>query len=171
MSILKDMFQALKGGVSEVGEAVVDGNLVRILEQDIREDSDAIIKAKQSLTKLKSTEIQLKRKYVSFVKDIEDYESKAMDALDGGKEDLAVEVAERIAELETDRDDTKAEYDQLAEEVNGLNRLIKNRVKNLEKCKRELEKIKTVEQLQKTTACINRNFASTKSSASMAFDS
>ncbi len=165
MSILKDMFQALKGGVSEVGEAVVDGNLVRILEQDIREDSDAINKAKQSLTNLKSTEIQLKRKFVSFETDIEDYETKAMNALDGGKEDLAVEVAERIAELETDRDDTKAEYDQLAEEVNGLNRLIKNRVKNLEKCKRELEKIKTVEQLQKTTACINRNFSSTKSSA------
>ncbi|MCZ6804681.1 MAG: PspA/IM30 family protein [Proteobacteria bacterium] len=165
MSILKDMFQALKGGVSEVGEAVVDVNLVRILEQDIREDSDAINKAKHSLTKLKSTEIQLKRKYDSFVKDIEDYEVKAMDALDGGKEDLAVEVAERIAEIEADRDDTKAEFDQLAEEVNGLNRLIKNRVKNLEKCKRELEKIKTIEQLQKTTASINKNFSSTKSSA------
>jgi phage shock protein A len=164
MSILKDMFQAIKGGVSEVGESIVDENLVRILEQDIREDETAINKAKQSLTTLKGTEITLKRSLDSTVKDIEDYETKAMQALDAGNEDLATEVAEKIAELETDRDDTNTEYQTLKKEVNGLNKLIKNRSKNLEKCKRELEKVKTVEQLQKTTASINKNFASATSS-------
>lgn len=163
MSILKNLIQAVKGGFSEAGEAIVDSNLIRILEQDIRDDGDAINKAKRSLTNLKSTEINLKRKLDSLAQDISDYESKTMELLDSGNEALAMETAERIAEIETDRNETKTEYDVLAKEVSDLNKLIKNRAKNLEKNKRELEKVKTVGELQKATASINKNFASTNS--------
>ena len=59
MSILRSIFQAIKGGASEAGEAIVDSNLIRILEQDIRDDGKAINNAKQSLSNLKSTEYNL----------------------------------------------------------------------------------------------------------------
>ncbi|MDB9751717.1 PspA/IM30 family protein [Gammaproteobacteria bacterium] len=171
MSILKDLFKAIKGGVSEVGESVVDANLVRILEQDIRDDSNAINKAKQSLTQLKGTEIGLKRKIDSLATDIADYEAKTVEALEAGKEELAIQVAEKIADLESEKDMLFTEHTALAKEVVQLNKMIKTRSSNLEKGKRELEKIKTVEQLQKTTASINKNFASTKSSGNRVADS
>jgi len=171
MSILRNIFQAIKGGASQAGEAIVDSNLIRILEQDIRDDGNAINKAKQSLTNLKSTEINLKRKLESLSQDISDYEGKAVSLLESGNEALATETAERIAEIETDYNETKTEYDVLAKEVTDLNKLIKNRAKNLEKNKRELEKVKTVGELQKASASINNNLASTGSTANSVRDS
>ncbi|MBL4567239.1 MAG: PspA/IM30 family protein, partial [Porticoccus sp.] len=98
MSILRNILTAVRGGASEVGEAVVDANAMRILGQEIRDAEDAIGKAKQSLTNLKATEIKLKRELNTVHNDISDYESKAMKALEANNEALAVEVADRIAE-------------------------------------------------------------------------
>ena len=109
MSILKDMFAALKGAGNEMGEAIIDANAVRILEQEIREAEEAINKARQSLTKLKGTEIHMKRELNSLNTDISDYETKAIEALNQGNEELALKVAERIAEHETDREDKSGE--------------------------------------------------------------
>jgi len=164
MSILKDMFTAFKGAGSEVGEAIVDANAIRILEQEIRSADDAIHNAKQSLTKLKGTEIRLKRDINSLQADIEDYEVKAVEALNENKEDIAVKVADRIAELETERDEKAEEHAKLAAEVETLNKMIKNRNKVIQKNKRELEKVRTIKELQKTTSSISSNFAASGSS-------
>ena len=164
MGILQDLFTALKGGANELGEAVVDANAVRILEQEIRNAEEAINKAKQSLTQLKGTEIQLKRTLNSLSQDISDYEAKALKALDSGNEALATEVAERIADLEADHSEQQAEHLKLTQEIENINKLIRQRVKTIKKNKRELEKVKTVKQLQKATSSISSNIAATSSS-------
>ena len=109
MSILKDLLTALKGGANEIGEAIVDANAVRILEQEIRDAEAAIGNAKQSLTRMKSAEIRLKREVATLDADVADYERKALAALNAGEEALAAEVAERIAELETERSEKAGE--------------------------------------------------------------
>lgn len=163
MGILRDIVKAIKGGASEVGEAIVDTQAIRIYEQEIREAETAIEKAKKSLTGLKATEIALKRKINTLETDIADYESKALAALNAGQEALAAEVAEHIAELEAERDETLAEYERLVQEVNGINAMIKQREKTIHKNKRELEKVKTVQELQKATSSISANIAATGS--------
>ena len=164
MSILKSLFTALRGGASEIGEAVVDANAVRILEQEIRDAEEAIAKAKGSLTRMKATEIQLKRDLGTLDIDISDYEAKAIEALESGKEALAEEVAAKIAELEVDRNDKFAEQQALDTEIGKINTLIKAREKRIQKNKRELDKVKTVSELQKATASISTNVAATGSS-------
>ncbi|MBQ0718980.1 MAG: PspA/IM30 family protein [Gammaproteobacteria bacterium] len=164
MGILKNILTAVRGGASEVGEAIVDVNAVRILEQEIRDAESAIGKAKQSLTSLKASEIKLKREIHVAQSDIGDYESKAVQALDAGNEALAVEVAERIAELESDTAEKTAEHSSLSAQVNKINSMIRQREKTIQKNSRELEKIKTVEQLQKATSTMSTNFAATNAS-------
>ena len=164
MSILKNIMTALRGGASEVCESIVDANATRILEQEIRDADNAIVKAKKSLTSLKATEIKLKRELNTLTEDAKSYESKALQALQKGDEALAAEVAERIAELEADGTEKQAEYQSLRDEVNGINSMIKAREKTIQKNKRDLEKIKTVEQLQKATSTMSTNFAATNSS-------
>ena len=164
MSILRNILTAVRGGASEVGEAVVDANAMRILGQEIRDAEDAIGKAKQSLTNLKATEIKLKREVNSLQQDITDYESKAMQALAADNEALAGEVAGRIAELETEAEDKNSEHRDLSTQVNKINSMIRAREKIIQKNKRELEKIKTVEQLQKATSTMSTNFAATNAS-------
>ena len=164
MNILKNIFTALRGGANEVGEAIVDANAVRILEQEIRDADAAIANAKRSLTQMKATEIQLKRDVGVLVADIADYEHKAMDALNANEEALAHEVAEKIAQLESERSDKSTEQTALEKEINKINNIIKAREKRIQKNKRELNKIKTVQALQRATQSISNNVAATGSS-------
>ena len=113
---------------------------------------------------MKATEIQLKRDLSTLDIDISDYEAKAIEALESGKEALAEEVAAKIAELEVDRNDKFAEQQALDTEIGKINTLIKAREKRIQKNKRELDKVKTVSELQKATASISTNVAATGSS-------
>ena len=164
MSVLRNLFTALRGGASEVGEAVIDANAVRILEQEIRDAETAIGKAKQSLTRMKGTEIRLKREIGVLDADIADYEQKALAALNGGEEALATEVAERIAEHESDRNDKGSEQAALDAEINTIHAMIKARERTIQKNKRELDKVRTVRELQRATESVSNNFAATGSS-------
>ncbi len=164
MSIFGDIITAIKGGANEAGEAIVDSQAIRIYEQEIREAETAIEKAKKSLTSLKTSEIGLKRKLNTLNDDIADYETKAMQALDAGKDDLATEVAGHIDELEQERNGIKEEHENLKKEVSSIYTLIKKREKVIQKNKRELEKVKTVQQLQNATSSISANIAATGSS-------
>ncbi len=163
MGVLKDLMQAVRGGANEVGEAIVDANAIRILEQEIRDAESAIASAKQSLTRMKSSEIGLKRDLSTLGADIADYEQKAIAALNAGEEALATEVAERIAELEGERDDKAGEQAALNEEVNKIHAMIKARERTIQKNKRELDKVRTVQELQRATESVSRNFAATGS--------
>ena len=163
MGVLKDLMQAVKGGANELGEAIVDANAIRILEQEIRDAESAIASAKQSLTRMKSSEIRLKRDLSTLAVDIADYEQKAIAALNADEEALAVEVAERIAELEGDRDDKAGEQAALNDEVNKIHAMIKARERTIQKNKRELDKVRTVQELQRATESVSRNFAATGS--------
>ena len=164
MGVLRDMLTALKGGANEVGEAIVDANAIRILEQEIRDAEAAIGSAKQSLTRMKSSEIKLKREIATLEKDVADYERKAMAALNAGEESLATEVAERIAELEAERGEKAAEQTALDAEVHKIHTMIKARERTIQKNKRELDKVRTVQELQRATESVSKNFAATGSS-------
>ncbi|MCU7935458.1 MAG: PspA/IM30 family protein [Candidatus Thiodiazotropha sp. (ex Dulcina madagascariensis)] len=164
MSILKDIFTAIRGGASEAGEAIVDANAIRILEQEVRDAETAIAKAKQSLNRLKSAEIKLKREINSLNTDYDDYEAKAIEALNIGKEALAEEVAGRLEDIAAERDEKSSEHSALESEVNGINKLIRSREKIIQKNKRELEKVKTIKEVQKATTSISDNVAATSSS-------
>ena len=164
MSVLRDLFTALRGGASEVGDAIIDANAVRILEQEIRDAEEAIAKAKQSLTRMKGTEIRLKREIGVLGTDVADYEQKALAALNGGEEGLATEVAERIAELESERNEKSAEQANLDAEINKIHAMIKARERTIQKNKRELDKVRTVRELQRATESVSSNFAATGSS-------
>ena len=164
MGVLRDMLTALKGGANEVGEAIVDANAIRILEQEIRDAEAAIGSAKQSLTRMKSSEIKLKREIASLEQDAADYERKAMAALNAGEESLAAEVAERIAEIEGERGEKAAEQTALDAEVHKIHTMIKARERTIQKNKRELDKVRTVQELQRATESVSKNFAATGSS-------
>ena len=165
MGVLRDMLTALRGGANEVGEAIVDANAVRILEQEIRDAETAIGSAKQSLTRMKSAEIKLKREIATLDADAADYEQKAVAALNAGEEALATEVAERIAELEADRTEKAGEQATLDTEVHKIHTMIKARERVIQKNKRELDKVRTVHELQRATESVSKNFAATGSSS------
>ena len=164
MGVLKDLFAAVKGGANEVGEAIIDANAIRILEQEIRDAENAINSSKQSLTRMKSTDIRLKREIHALSEDVKDYEEKAIAALEAEEESLAVEVAERIAEIESEHNEKSTEQAALEIEIDKIHKMIKAREHTIQKNKRELDKVRTVKELQRATESVSSNFAATGTS-------
>ena len=102
MSILKKLVTAIRGGAREVGESIVDANALRILEQEIADQQAAIAKAKDSLTGVMADESKTARQVNALKDRVGEHEGYARQALEKGNEELALEVAEKIAEFENE---------------------------------------------------------------------
>lgn len=102
MSILKDLFSIGKGKVSDVGEAIVDANLSTILNQNIREGEEAIVRARTAVTTIVGQQSVAASKLADLKGKATTYNANIQKAIDTGHEDLAREVATRLGPLEAE---------------------------------------------------------------------
>ena len=110
MSVLKKIITAVRGGAREVGEFVVDANGTRIFEQEIKDAETHLRKAKQDLTDVMAKQMQAGRKVASTKNEISEHEDYAGQALEKNNEELALEIAEKIAQLEIDLGEQETVY-------------------------------------------------------------
>jgi phage shock protein A len=171
MSVLKKIMTAFRGGAREVGELIVDANGTRIFEQEIRDAEQHLNKAKQDLTDVMAKQMQASRKVESLKKEVSEHEVFAGQALDKGNEDLALEIAEKIATLESDLAEQQQVHDTFANHVARLKDLVKKTERQLKEYERQLSMVKTTESVQKASAAITDNFASSSSRILSAKDS
>ena len=99
MNIWAKMMTALRGGINEAGEAVVDSQALRILDQEIRDADVELRKSKEALAEIMAKQKLASDKVNKSAASIAEYEQYALKALDAGNETLAKEVAEKIANL------------------------------------------------------------------------
>lgn len=171
MSLFKKMFTAVRGGAREAGEAFVDANAIRILEQEVNDAEKHIAKAKQDLTTVMAKEMQSNREIDRLKKQVEEYEGYAIQALEKGDEGLAVEIAEKIASIEPDlaiQEETKISFSSHAQRLKDL---VKKTERQLGEHKRQLIMVKTTESVQKATSAISDNFSNSNSKMMSASDS
>lgn len=159
MSILNKIWTALRGGAREIGEAVVDANGVRIFEQEIRDAEDNIANANRQITEIMAHQIQAERQVSALNEDIGRHEGFATKALEQQNEPLALDVAQKIADLEIERDQHQASATRLASQVAQLREHIKNAERMLVDYRRELAIVATTESVQKATEQVVENVA------------
>lgn len=160
MSILKKLFTAVKGGVNEVGEGIVDANAIRIFEQEIRDAQAALNEAKRSLTEVMAKEIQTSRAIKSLDEEIGKHETYAAQALDKDEETLALEIAGKIAEFEQEKSEQQQVLNTFSTNVSKLKEQIKQAEKTIVENQRQLSMVKTTESVQKATMAVNDTMAS-----------
>lgn len=160
MSILKKIFTAIKGGAREVGESIIDANSVRIFEQEIKDAEEQLEKAKRDLTEVMAKEMQANRKVESLQKDITKHEGYASAALDKGDENLALEIAQKISEIQNEMEIQQKAQSSFATHAERLKGMIKKTTKALTDMQRQLVMVKTTESVQKATTAITNNYAS-----------
>ena len=102
MSIWAKVATAVRGGVNEAGEAIVDNQALRILDQEIRDADNGLSKSKEALTGIIAKRKLADKKVESLKKSLTEYEGYAMQALEKGDEALAIEISEKIAGFETE---------------------------------------------------------------------
>ncbi|MGL1955900.1 MAG: PspA/IM30 family protein [Colwellia sp.] len=171
MSIFKKIMTAIRGGASEVGEAIVDSNATRIFEQEIRDAENHLTKAKRDLTGVMAEQMSANREVDRLQREITEHEGYAGQALDKGDETLALAVAEKITTLESDLANQQQSLDSFTGSADRLKELVKKSERQVAEHKRQLSMVKTTESVQKATSAITDNFSSSNSKLLSAKDS
>ncbi|WP_286234977.1 PspA/IM30 family protein [Thalassotalea sediminis] len=171
MSIFKKIMTAIRGGATEVGEAVVDANATRIFEQEIRDAENHLTKAKRDLTGVMAQQMASSREVDRIKREITEHEGYAVQALEKGDETLALAVAEKISALESELAAQQQALDSFETNANRLKELVKKSERQVQEHKRQLSMVKTTESVQKATSAITDNFSSSNSKLLNAKDS
>ena len=171
MSIFKKIMTAIRGGASEVGEAIIDSNATRIFEQEIRDAENHLTKAKRDLTGVMAEQMAASREVDRLQREISEHEGYVNQALEKGDETLALAVAEKIATLESDLANQQQALESFSSNANRLKELVKKSERQVGEHKRQLSMVKTTESVQKATSAITDNFSSSNSKLLSAKDS
>ncbi|MCL2918880.1 PspA/IM30 family protein [Shewanella litorisediminis] len=163
MGILNKILTAFRGGANEIGQNIVDANSTRIFEQEIRDAEKHLTKAKRDLTDVMAKEMAAAREVDRLKRTIAEHEGYATQALEKGNEALALEVAEKIAQLEQELAEQQSANEAFSNNAAKLKELVKKTERQLADYQRQLSMVKTTESVQKATASITDSFASSNS--------
>ncbi len=171
MSILAKLVTAMKGAASEAGEAVVDHQALRILDQEMRDAEKDLGEAKGHLTSVMAQRKGVQREIDRLTSAISEHEGFAAAALEKGDEGLAGEVCEKIAAYEEELGVQQGAAEQLDKGLDQLKQNIKTTERNIAAMKRQVNVVKATEKVQKASAAASQRFSGTNSSLGSATDS
>jgi len=171
MSIFKKLMTAIRGGATEVGEAIVDTQAIRILEQELRDSKSALNDAKTNLTAIMAEKMGIDRNVKSFTAKIKEHEGYALQALEKGDDGLAIEVADKIAEFEYELNIQQGILEGYVSKITSLKKMISKTERNIQAMDREISVVKTTEKVQKANAMAAAKFSGSNSSLRSATDS
>lgn len=142
MSVWKKLATAFKGHATTAAEAVVDANAMTILDQEIREASQEINKARDQRKKIMASQ-KMKE---SRIEELEGERAKmlagAKKARDGGDLDLAREAAERVVKIDQILDQEKGLHGQFLEQAQSMQIQIKQAESRLEQLQFRVQSVK-----------------------------
>jgi phage shock protein A len=102
--MLKTLITLVRGRSFAIAEEVIDQNALLILDQQMRDATGALDRAKKALAVAIAQESQEGQRLNATQSRIEDLETRAIAAIAAGRDDLATEAAEALATLEAERD-------------------------------------------------------------------
>lgn len=171
MSIWAKVATAIRGGVNEAGEAIVDSQALRILDQEIRDADNALLKSKESLTGIIAKRKLAEKKVESMKSSLAEYEGYAIQALDKEDETLATEIAEKIAGMETELLGEEGLAASFANSEAQLRRAVAQTEGNLKRLKQQVDTVKATETVQRAQAAVSARHSGANSSMRSAVDS
>src|SRR5439155_1182216 len=137
--MFKTVLTLFRGSVAAAGEELEDRSALLILDQQMRDAAAAVERSKRSLALAIAGDQQEGRRLDATNARIADLEVRTTAALDGGREDLAREAAQAIANLEADRDAAMTARTLFASEITRMKRQVANaeaRIVELERGRR-----------------------------------
>ena len=168
---LKKLWTALKGGANEAIETVADSQAIRILDQELREAKDELVKCDQNLTKIIAKRKMSEGKAAALQKDIDEYSNHAVSAAESGNETLALECAERVAELEASLSTEREILNGFKNSEVALKANIAKAKTNVRRMEQQIEQVKATESVQKAQVAVSSRHMGANSKVKTALDS
>lgn len=171
MNIWAKMITALRGGATEVGEVIVDTQALRILDQEVRDAASELKQSKDSLAAIMARQKLAEEKCCTVSAQIVEHEGYATAALDKGEQSLALEVAQKIAELETQLASEQAAAHQFKDSATKLKDAIKQAEQNIRRLKQQVDTVKATENVQRAQAAVAERHSGSNSKMQTAMES
>lgn len=171
MNILSKLLTALRGAATETGEAIVDSQAIRILEQEIRDAKEHLNTAKESLTEVIAEQMAVQRKVNDLQASIREHEQYAKQALEKNDETLVLEIAGKIADLTNEREAQTAVLDSFNNNITTLKQSIAATERNIQSMDRELTLVKTTDSVHKANEAVAARFSGSRSALRSATES
>ena len=150
--MFKTVFTLFRGSVAAAEEELEDRSALLILDQQMRDAGAAVERSKRSLALAIAGDQQEGRRLDATNARIADLEVRATAALDGGREDLAREAAQAIANLEADRDAAMTARTLFASEITRM----KSQVANAEARITELDRGRRIARAAEAVRALRR---------------
>ena len=171
MNIWSKMITALRGGANEAGEAIIDAQALRILDQEIRDASEELNKSKDGLASLIAQQKLAEEKTSTLKADIKKNEGFILAALEKKDESLAGELAVRVANFENNLEtetETAKRFKEQAETLRNSMRTAEHQIKQL---KQQTETVKATEAVQRAQQVVAQRHNGSNSKLRTAIDS
>ncbi len=171
MGILSKLFTAVRGGATEVGQAIVDSQALRILDQEIRDSSAALSSTREELAKVMAQRKLAADKLKPLLAKQEEYEGYAEQALAKGDEALALEVATKIAEIENEMVEHQMQVDNYDSSIATMRKSIQEGEKTVARLRVQVDQVKATASVQRAQAVIAERHSGANRTISSAVDS
>ncbi|WP_316398825.1 PspA/IM30 family protein [Bradyrhizobium sp. 33ap4] len=162
--MFKTVFTLFRGTVAVAEEELQDRTALVILDQQMRDAAAAVDRSKRTLALAIAGDQQEGRRLDATNARIADLEVRASAALEGGREDLAREAAQAIANLEAERDAAMTARALFASEITRLKRHVGNaeaRIAELDRGRRLARASEAVRSLRRSGIEAARPYEST----------
>lgn len=171
MSILQKIITLFRGTAHEAGQAVVDANALKILDQEIRDAGNDLVRSKEELTKVMAQRQLLATKSADRQAKKAEYEGYIAGALRQGNETLAREVAERLAAVETDLNTDAQTLEQYDGSIRALKTAISETERKLARVKQQVDTVKATEAVQRAQSAVAARHSGANGKVGTALDS
>ena len=162
--MFKTVLTIFRGSIAAADEELQDRSALLVLDQQMRDAAAAVERSKRSLALAIAGDQQEGRRLEATNARIADLEVRATAALEGGREDLAREAAQAIANLEADRDAAMTARTLFASEISRLKRHVANaeaRITELDRGRRLARASEAVRSLRRSGIEAVRPYEST----------
>lgn len=156
MNVWSKLLAAVRGSVNDMGEELVDSQALKILDQEIREADEELKRSREALASMMARQKMGDESVKKLEAKIEEYEGYALKALEKGDEMLALEVAEKIAGLELERNDESDRAAEIAESVTSLRRSVIKAENSIKRLRQQVDTIRATESVQKAQMAVAR---------------
>ncbi|MDY6993665.1 MAG: PspA/IM30 family protein [Pseudomonadota bacterium] len=171
MGFFSKLLTAFRGLAHEAGDNVLDTQALRILEQELRDAKAHLESAKESLAKVMAEQMGVEREVKRLQKARAEYEDYAIRALDKGEQQLAEEIAEKIATLENELTAQQHVLESYDHNIKELKHHIRNAERNTQALEREINVVKTTESVHKANVAAHVQFSGSNSALHSATES
>ena len=134
--MFKTLVTLMRGRAFEVEQRVKDQNALALLDQQMRDAAGIVERARKALALAMAQERQETQRLDQMKAQINDLEQRAVAALQGGREDLAQQAAQRLAMLEADAAASARAQQLFATEIDKLDAQMRKQAARLAELER-----------------------------------